>query len=89
MSATTTKDLDSALRGLSGHQEIPELVTVAWVARTFHLTSPSVLYAIKHGRLPAERVCDAEGKVVAYSIKPSDAFLLWSHRLVKQPGDKT
>lgn len=76
-------ELDAALAAILGVDELPEFVTTAWVTRTFGTSQTTILYAIQRGKLPAERLKDADGKTVAYSIRPRDAFMLWAHRLTK------
>lgn len=76
-------ELDAALAAILGVDELPEYVTTSWITKTFGAAPTTILYAIQRGKLPAERLKDADGKVVSYSVRPRDAFLLWGHRLMK------
>ncbi|WP_067974898.1 hypothetical protein [Mycolicibacter icosiumassiliensis] len=62
----------------------PPVATVRWIGDFFRITPNAVIHAIHAGRLPAEPITDADGKVLGYNVKPKDALLLWGHRLHKR-----
>lgn len=71
--------MNEELQNLIG--DAPEVATVGWVADRFGVASGTVLYAIRTNKLPATPVTDAFGAVLAYSISPMDAALIWGYRL--------
>lgn len=56
------------------------LSTVSGIARRYGLTRPSVMYAIRTGRLPAYRASTDDGRGL-FLVKPSDADALWGTRV--------
>jgi len=77
-----TAALDAALAALI-RDTVPARVSTSWISKTFGITKRSVVSAISTGKLPADELRSLGGNVAAYSIRPSDAFLIWGHRLLK------
>lgn len=62
------------------------LCTVSGIARRYGLARPTVMYAIRTGRLPAYRASTDDGRGL-YLVKPSDADTLWGTRIKPIPHD--
>lgn len=58
-----------------------ERVSITAIAATFGIAAPTVLAAIRDGRLPAKRANSATGRTIMWLIRPRDAALIWGHRL--------
>lgn len=80
-------ELNAALSSLLDGREIPEQVSAAWIADVFGVTQRTVRASIAAGKLPAREIKSVDGTVMAWSISPGDALLIWGHRLLKPKND--
>ncbi|MCP2628106.1 hypothetical protein NLB33_35235 [Mycolicibacterium smegmatis] len=63
--------------------DAPEEVGVGYISGLFDVSRAAVVARIKNGDLPA-RVIPGSGRSFTYAIRPSDAALIWGHKLRKQ-----
>lgn len=64
--------------------DAPEWVGVGWGAEWLEITPPTILAAIRNGRIPALEIPGAKGVVAAYAIRPSDAVRLWGPTVLRR-----
>lgn len=76
-------ELNAALSSLLDGREIPDQVSASWVSEVFGITQRTVRASIASGKLPAREIKSVDGTVMAWSISPGDALLIWGHRLLK------
>ena len=62
--------------------DAPELVGVGWVSEWLGLAPPTIVGAIKTGRLPFISIPGGKDKVAAYAVRPRDAARLWGRKVL-------
>lgn len=62
--------------------DAPELVGVGWVSEWLGITPPSIVAAIKDGRLPHLSIPGGKDRVAAYAVRPSDCVRVWGRRVI-------
>lgn len=87
MSAPVTKDFDEVIDTVLDADA--EMVSITAIAATFGVAAPTVLAAIRSGRLPAKRAKAATGRTVMWLVRPRDAALIWGHRLRRATAETT
>lgn len=70
-------------------EDAPELVGVGWVSEWLGLTPPTIVGAIKAGRLPYLSIPGGKDKVAAYAVRPVDAARLWGRKILNRRAKET
>lgn len=70
-------------------EDAPELVGVGWVSEWLGLSSPTIVGAIKAGRLPYISIPGGKDKVAAYAVRPRDAARLWGRKVINRRAKET
>lgn len=63
--------------------DAPDEVGVGYIADLFRVSRAAVVARIKNGDLPAKAI-PGSGRSFTYSVRPSDAALIWGHKLRKR-----
>lgn len=62
--------------------DAPDLVGVGWVVEWLGLTSPTIVAAIKDGRLPHLTIPGGKDRVAAYAVRPADCARVWGRKII-------
>lgn len=64
--------------------DAPEFAAPGYIAEFLGLTTPTVLYAIRVGRIRALAVPGARGTTATWAVRPTDAVRLWGHKILRR-----